>query len=289
MSDALSRRGLHFAIDGSGPPVVLLMGIGGRMEFASPVVRGLRDAHRVLTFEYPGIGRSTAAPPDDLAGYVEHARDLMAECGFDAAHLVAISFGVPLAISLAAAAPDATRSLALVSGVAHADTRFRRAARALADAARVHEPAAFARLATALLFPPGFEEGRAALLDAVERAITPESHEMPAIERQAEIAANIDVRESLMAAAASTSRNADAHATRGALPAKIWVGDRDAFVSVASASALHAALPSSALEIVVGAGHSLFAERPREMFASLRVFLADAERAHSGARERGAP
>ncbi|MFN0151884.1 MAG: alpha/beta fold hydrolase [bacterium] len=285
MSNALSRRGLHFAIEGNGPPVVLLMGIGGRMEFAAPVVRGLRDAHRVLAFEYPGIGRSTAAPPDDLAGYVDSVCDLMSECEFDAAHMVAISFGVPLAISIAAAAPGGARSLALISGVAHADTRFRRVARVLADAARAQEPAAFARLASVLLFPPGFDEGRAALLDAVERAITPAPREMPAIERQAEIAMSVDVREALAVLAARRSPNAGANAAREAIPAKIWVGDTDAFVSVTSAKALRAAIPSSALEIVAGAGHSLFAERPREMFASVRAFLADAERGRAGEGE----
>jgi len=270
----LSRGGLYFAIDGDGPPVVLLLGIGGRMEFAAPIVRGLRDAHRVLAFEYPGIGRSTAALPVDLAGYADCARDLIAERGFGAAHIVAISFGVPLAVTIAAAAPERVRSLALISGVARADLRFRRVARVLADAARAHEPLAFARLAAALLFPPGFDEGRAALLDAVERAITPELRELPAIVRQAEIAAEIDVRAPLGALA------------RAALPAKIWAGADDAFVTAAAANALHAALPHSALEIVAGAGHSLFAERPREMFASLRAFLGGAEAARGGPAER---
>jgi len=277
MSQGLSRRGLHFAIEGSGPPVVLLMGIGGRMEFAAPLVRGLRDAHRVLAFEYPGIGSSTASPPDDLAGYVEHARDLIAECAFEAPHLVAISFGVPLAISIAAAEPGAVRSLALISGVARADTRFRRVARVLADAARAYNPAEFARLAAVLLFPPGFDDGRAALLDAVERAITPAPEEMTAIAGQAQIAAEVDVHAALAAIAAI------ARAGPPALPAKIWVGDGDAFVTVASARALAAALPGSALDVVAGAGHSLVAERPREMFASLRAFLADAGRARGPA------
>lgn len=237
------------------------------MEFAAPVVRGLRDTHRVLAFEYPGIGGSPAAPPDDLAGYADHARDLIAECGFAPAHLVAISFGVPLAITIAAAAPGTARSLALVSGVARANSRFRRVARVLADAARAYEPPAFARLAATLLFPAAFDEGRAALLEAVERAITPEPRELPAIARQAEIAAGVDVSAAVGVLA------------RAALPAKIWVGEEDAFVTTASAKALHAALPHAALEVVAGAGHSLFAERPREMFASVRAFLADADRA----------
>jgi pimeloyl-ACP methyl ester carboxylesterase len=261
VTGALSRNGLRYAIEGEGPPVLLLLGIGGSLEIAAPIARGLRDAHRVVAFEYPGIGGSSASVPASIEGYAALVDELAAELQLEAAHLVAISFGVAVAVCLASAAPVRVRSLALVSGAALADSRFRRVSRVLADAARALEPPAFARLATALLFPPSFDEGRAALVDAIERAIAPAPRELVAIATQAEIGAALDLSALL---------------PRIPQPAKIWVGDQDAFVTLSSARALHQAIPRSQLEIVEGAGHSLFAERPREMFASVRTFLTQA-------------
>lgn len=263
MKGALSRNGLRYAIEGEGPPVLLLLGIGGNLEIAGPISRGLRDAHRVVAFEYPGIGGSSARVPTSIEGFAALVDELAGELPVEAAHLVAISFGVAVAVSLASAAPARVRSLSLVSGAAYADSRFRRVSRVLADAARALEPPAFARLATALLFPPSFDEGRAALVDAIERAIAPAPGELAAIAAQAEIGAALDLRALL---------------PRITQPTKIWVGDQDAFVTLSSARALHQAIRGSGLEVVSDAGHSLFAERPREMFASVLDFLAGVDR-----------
>jgi pimeloyl-ACP methyl ester carboxylesterase len=255
----LAAAGIHARVDGAGSDVLLLLGLGGRLEFAAPIARGLRAAHRVLAFDYPGIGRSTAAPPRDLDGYAALLPALLDEFGFGPAHVVAISFGVPVALTFASRHAQRVRSLTLISGAARADSRLRRISRVMEDAATHLPPDAFARLATVMLFPASFESGREALIDAVERGLAPEAHDLPVVASQARLAAAADLTPLLAGIA---------H------PAKILVGDQDLFLPVSLAQELAAVLPDASIEVFAGAGHSILAERPREAFAAITTFLA---------------
>lgn len=268
MTGTLSSSGLFFTTVGEGPPALLLLGLGGRLEFAEPILRGLRSAHRVLAFDYPGLGRSTAPAPSDISGHAALLPALLDEAKLPRVHVVGISFGVPLALSLAAAHPERVDRLALVSGAARADARFRRVTAVLADAARSQSPESIARLAVVLLFPPSFDQGREALLEALERGLIPDPADLGAFAHQADIAGALDL----------TSELPRVHA-----PAKIWIGGADAFVSRTLAEELHAALSGSTLEVVPGAGHSLLAERPRATYASLLSFLAERSGPPAGA------
>ena len=106
---------LHVSISGSGPPVLLINGVGGSLGMLSD----LRDdlgGHRVIMFDAPGTGKSPA--PWHIYGIgwlAQLALDLLSEVGCDQADVVGYSLGGTAAQEVARLAPERVRRLVLVS------------------------------------------------------------------------------------------------------------------------------------------------------------------------------
>jgi pimeloyl-ACP methyl ester carboxylesterase len=88
---------------GTGPPVVVLHGWGGRIESMVPVVRCLGARFRVLAIDLPGFGEAPLPPgvwgTADFAAYV---RDVLTELDVAVAGFVGHSFGAKTCLYLAA-------------------------------------------------------------------------------------------------------------------------------------------------------------------------------------------
>ncbi|MDF5751593.1 alpha/beta fold hydrolase [Spongiactinospora sp. TRM90649] len=90
---------------GSGPPLVLLHGIGHHWQAWLPVLDLLAAAHDVIAIDLPGFGASPPLPPgtpydmDTLADAVE---DFCADLGVREPHVAGNSMGGYLALTLAA-------------------------------------------------------------------------------------------------------------------------------------------------------------------------------------------
>lgn len=109
------RCELAYEVTGSGPPVILIQGVGVHGAGWTPQVRGLAPAYRCLTFDNRGIGGSQ---PRGVPLTVEQmARDavaLMDAEGWESAHVVGHSLGGLIALRLALDAPRRVRSLSLL-------------------------------------------------------------------------------------------------------------------------------------------------------------------------------
>ena len=106
---------LHVWISGSGPPVLLINGLGGSVGMLSDLRDDLKG-HRVIIFDAPGTGKSPA--PWHIYGINWLARlalDLLSEVGCDQADVVGYSVGGTAAQEMARVAPERVRRLVLVS------------------------------------------------------------------------------------------------------------------------------------------------------------------------------
>lgn len=115
----LSGCRLSFSVQGDGPPVVFIQGVGVNGSGWTPQVEELRSEFRCLAFDNRGIG---ASQPLGTAITVEQmARDtlgLMSHLGWESAHLVGHSLGGPVALEVALTAPRRVRSLCLLCTLA---------------------------------------------------------------------------------------------------------------------------------------------------------------------------
>ncbi len=103
------------AVEGRGPALVFLHGIGGGHEAWRPQIAAFRDAWRTVAWDMPGYGASP--PPADgrltWPGLADSLAALLDSLGIEAAHLVGHSMGGMVAQAFAARHPDRLRSLVL--------------------------------------------------------------------------------------------------------------------------------------------------------------------------------
>ena len=128
MAEALSDGArLHFADAGSGPPVVLVPGLGMAEAVWADARRRLEPAHRVITVDPRGSGQSEK-PAGPYTGELV-AADLEAvldAAGVERAHIVGMSMGGMIGQEFALRKPERVASLMLVSTYAAPDDWARR-------------------------------------------------------------------------------------------------------------------------------------------------------------------
>jgi len=101
-------------IDGAGPPVVCVHGLGGTSNTWTPLTGVLGGRHRVVRPDLPGSGRSPLpGGPPSIAGFVEALARLCGVLGIERAVLVGHSLGTVVCQHLAVAQPSLVRGLAL--------------------------------------------------------------------------------------------------------------------------------------------------------------------------------
>lgn len=93
--------------EGSGPPVVVIPGVQGRWEWMRPALRALSARCRVISYSL-----EAAKTFDRLVAQVDGVLD---RCGVGTAAICGISFGGIVATSYAAARPERTSALIVVS------------------------------------------------------------------------------------------------------------------------------------------------------------------------------
>jgi pimeloyl-ACP methyl ester carboxylesterase len=102
---------------GNGPALIVVPGVQGRWEYIAPAIAALAERFRVITFALAGE-RSSGLPFDETRGldnYVDQISAVMDDRGLDRAAICGISFGGLAALRFAAAAPERTSALVLVS------------------------------------------------------------------------------------------------------------------------------------------------------------------------------
>ncbi|PWU51534.1 alpha/beta hydrolase [Micromonospora sp. S4605] len=110
-------RRVRHRVDGDGPPVVLLHGIGRSLRDFTEQHELLADRYRVYSLDLPGYGGSLPmAEPYTLPALARFVGRYLDAVGVEApAHLVGNSLGGAIAMRLAVAEPARVASLALVN------------------------------------------------------------------------------------------------------------------------------------------------------------------------------
>ncbi|HEX6375828.1 MAG TPA: alpha/beta hydrolase [Allosphingosinicella sp.] len=109
---------LHVVDRGSGPPIVLIHGLGGQLRnFGRPMVDDLARDYRLILVDRPGSGYSTRAAGASarLRVQAETIAELIRLLKLDRPLIVGHSLGGALALSLALNHPDVVGGLALVA------------------------------------------------------------------------------------------------------------------------------------------------------------------------------
>ena len=146
---AVEGRHVNVAEWGDGPPVVLLHGLVGSLDYWAPFAERLARTHRVVAMDVPGHGGSDALEKFSFDEVIRVMCAATSELGVERPALVGHSFGAPLAVCWAAGHEVASLVLASPVGLVPLDIRKTRMVmplhRVLARTERAWEWAAVTR------------------------------------------------------------------------------------------------------------------------------------------------
>lgn len=110
---------VDYSVDGSGPPLFMVHGIGGRRSGWDGIVEKLKGDFTCIRYDLRGHGKSPVPPvPYSLDELVEDLEALRAKLGIEKAHIIGHSLGGMIGPAYARAHPDRVMTLGLLSTAA---------------------------------------------------------------------------------------------------------------------------------------------------------------------------
>jgi poly(3-hydroxyoctanoate) depolymerase len=252
---------LRTSVRGSGPPVLLITGIGASLDLGVPFERELaRRGFQVISFDAPGVGQSTPyAWPRRMSGLARTVRRMAEALGYSRVDLLGVSLGGVVAQQLAHQAPDLVRRLTLAAtgpglgGVPGSP----RVLLALATPRRYYQPDYYRRIAGRVYGGMARQDPDSLLHGSVARFVEPPS-----------------VRGYLAQLYAISGWTSMPWLHRLRQPTLVLAGDDDPIVPLVNGRILAWRIPRAGLHVVRGGGHLFLLERPAEVAALVAEFLS---------------
>jgi 3-oxoadipate enol-lactonase len=261
MSTALRARNgeveLAYEVIGTGPPVLLIQGLGYGGRGWGPALDLLAEDFAVAAFDNRGFGASDVPPgPYTTEELAEDARAVLDAAGFERAHVVAASLGGMAAQELALAHPQRLDRLVLacttpgVRGYAMPA----RTMSLMLEAPTMPPDVALRRFVENAL-------GDGSSPELVERIVAYRTTNPP------------DLGGWQAQAAAGATHDALERLGRIDAPTLIVHGTKDAVVDARNADLLAEHIPDARVELLAGCGHLPFWEEPERFAALVKEFL----------------
>ena len=254
---------VFFYLDaGSGPPLVLLHGIGSAAASFRYQLEELSARFRVVAWDAPGYGASTplAIERPTAGNYATALAGWLSALGIDRCHLLGHSLGALIAASFAAQQPDRVSRLTLGSPARghrrlSVSEQRRLLAQRLDDLAELGPHGMAAKRGPRLLSPDATEAMLRIVVETMAR-VHPDGYA-----QAARMLSTGDIF-------------ADLARLPTGLPVQVIVGDADVITPPADCLETAAACRAASVHVIRGAGHVLYLEKPREFNRLLADFAA---------------
>lgn len=248
--------GLTVTVEGDGPPILFLHGIGSSRQSFTAQLTYFADRYRCICPDAPGYGDSESRDSiDGMDGYAQIYEQLLER--FGPAAIVGVSFGGVIAARMAMRGVADITALVLADTSRGSGSNAEKAAamRSRPDELRSSGPEAFAAArAPRLLSPNATREA----VDDVARNMA-RTIGLPGYAQAADAMADTDHSERL---------------GEITCPTLVIVGELDAVCPPAEAREIAEAISGSQYAEVAGAGHLSNLEKPAAFNAAIETFLA---------------
>jgi 3-oxoadipate enol-lactonase len=247
-----------FSVEGSGPPLFLIHGIGASRHSWDGLVQHLKGHYRCISYDLRGHGKSPMPrPPYKLDALVEDLEALRAELKIESAHFAGHSLGGMIGPAYARKYPQHVRSIGLYSTAA-----FRTAD----DSAKVKGVVAAMR-----------RQGVAPVLNTLrDRWFTPEfaARRPEVIERRMQQVIDTDTEVFLSVFDIYAETEMAPWLSEIQHPCLVLTGENDGACNPRLNTQIAAALPESELVILAGLRHAILLEAPDVVAPPVEAFLA---------------
>jgi len=245
-------------MSGVGPPLLLVMGLGGNIEMWEPLVEELRD-FQTIAFDAPGTGESdTPRWPLSMRRLAAITAQLARSLGHPRVDVLGVSYGGAIAQELAHRHPERVRRLVL-------------AATSFGVGSLPGRPGALALLSTPYrYYSRGHLRAVAPRLYGGQIARRPRLLDEHAYSRLGHAPS---VRGYLWQLAAIAGWSSLPFLRRLRMPVLVLTGDDDPIIRVTNARVMAALIPRARLRILRGAGHLFLVDQAAESAQLIRDFL----------------
>lgn len=246
-------------VQGDGPPLLMLMGIGGNLDMWQPIAEHL-DGHQLIMFDQPGThGSSAPLMGWSMANYAWLTRQVMKKLGVERADVLGYSWGGLLAQQFAVQYRHQVRKLVLactavgIGSWPHSPS----VARYMVSPRRYYSIDVF-RKAAPVIYGGRYRTDPHLADEAFEHRNT---HKPSLLGYTAQLCA-------------SATYSAWQLGRLIGAPTLVMAGDEDPIIPTINQRVLSKLVGGSRLHVVEGAGHLLLLERPEESAAIIQDFLA---------------
>lgn len=273
MSTVINGHRRAYVKVGSGPPLLLLHGIGCDHRTWGPVIERLARSYTVIAPDLLGHGASDKPRADySLGGYANGMRDLLTVLGIDRVTVVGHSFGGGVAMQFAYQFPERTDRIVLVSsgGLGRDVTPALRAV-----------TAPFFHQVMGLLTLPGVRHVNASVLKIVGRTGLPRTRDLGEVARVYESfadpaarAATRHVVRAVVDAHGQVVTMADRAYLTAAMPMCVVWGADDHVIPATHAGHAAELAPWARVEVLERSGHFPHKDHPERFAEILEEFTA---------------
>jgi 3-oxoadipate enol-lactonase len=250
---------VSYRIEGQGPPLYLVHGIGARKTTWDEVIDGLKDSFTCVSYDLRGHGESPVPPtPYTLDDLVEDLEALRLKLGHEQIHVAGHSLGGMIGPAYAHAFPERTLSVGLLSTAAGRSDDDRAKLKAVGDAMEQNGVVETLNTFVARWFTDAFMEAHPELIEARLQQV----RDTPT-----------DVFLSVFWIYATTEMAPWLNQVK--CPCLVLTGEFDGGCNPRLNEFIHGELPDSHLVILEGLKHSLMIEASDRLLPPLREFLLD--------------
>ncbi len=242
---------------GSGPPLVLIHGLGGSTVAWQHVTPGLAEELRVIAYDLRGLGRaSTPDPPYSIEQLVGDLHALLESLALERVALLGHSLGGAVALAYAAEHPERVAALVGVAAPSVTPVEAREGVIARAELAEREGMRAVADLHAQVGFPPAFQNpANRAIYTRMVAGSDPIGY--GALVR---LIADLDIRDVL---------------PRIEVPALLLAGELDQVVPAAAVRLTAASIPNCEYVELSSCGHIVPFEEPVILVECVRSFVSE--------------
>jgi pimeloyl-ACP methyl ester carboxylesterase len=254
---------LEYYVEGSGPPLLMIMGFAGSaMSWGEPFLEEMRRHFTITRFSNRGTGTSDrVTQPFTVRTMADDAVNLLDALGMQRPHVLGISMGGMIAQELVLNYPERVNGLVLGCTSPGISKGVQAGAEIMGKFAPApgKERDDIIRDFWTVICSPGFITRGAAFLDAMVQQALESPTPMETLGLQMMAINQADTFERLPQIKA---------------PTLVIHGDVDMLVPTANAPILADNIPGARLEIIPGAAHMFFWEQPETSAAIISEFLS---------------
>jgi 3-oxoadipate enol-lactonase len=253
---------LYYEETGSGPPLLLIAGLGGNTLGWAMLLPALAEHFRVIAFDNRGAGRSSApAGPNTTGQLADDTAVLLDRLGIERTHVIGLSMGGMIAQELALAHPERVDRLVLYSTVARPRLATFGPWLSIWENAAKHglDASSLALSLMPWMFTPAFmtqhDQVEAALVEWASDPYPAPAHGI------------------IAQTAACRTHDALDRLPQIAAPTLVLVGAEDILFPVSCARELAGSIPGARLHVLERGGHIPDAEYPEAVAEAMLNFL----------------